>query len=78
MVPDAGRPERILTVDHYELIGHKATIEEQSQREVGKELGHSRKTVTEALKLRLPLELVKLFLISAMTAGIIPDVSGIR
>jgi len=44
----------MLTVDHYELIRRKVEIDGQTQREVAKELGHSRKTVAKALKLRLP------------------------
>ena len=54
MVPDARRPERMLTVEHYELIRRKVVIEEKTQRDVAKELGHSRKTVAKALKLRIP------------------------
>jgi len=44
----------MLTVDHYELIRRKVEIEEKTQREAAKELGHSRKTVAKALRLRLP------------------------
>ena len=44
----------MLTVEHYELIRRKVVIEEKSQRDVAKELGHSRKTVAKALKLRIP------------------------
>ena len=44
----------MLTVEHYELIRRKVVIEQKSQRDVAKELGHSRKTVAKALKLRIP------------------------
>jgi transposase len=44
----------MLTVEHYELIRRKVVIEEKTQRDVAKELGHSRKTVAKALKLRIP------------------------
>ena len=44
----------MLTVDHYELIRRKVEIDGETQRDVAKELGHSRKTVTKALKLRIP------------------------
>jgi predicted DNA-binding protein (UPF0251 family) len=44
----------MLTVEHYELIRRKVVIEEKSQRDVAKELGHSRKTVAKALELRIP------------------------
>ena len=54
MVPDAKGSERMLTVDHYELIRRKVEIDGETQRDVAKELGHSRKTVTKALKLRIP------------------------
>ena len=54
MVPDIRRPERMLTVEHYELIRREVEINGKSQRQVAKELGHSRKTVSKALKLRLP------------------------
>jgi len=43
----------MLTVEHYELIRRKVVIEEKTQRDVAKELGHSRKTVAKALKLRI-------------------------
>ena len=45
MVPDAWRPERMLTVEHYEFIRREVEINGKSQRQVAKELGHSRKTV---------------------------------
>ena len=54
MVPDAGRPERMLDVEAYEEIRRKVEIEGLSRREAAKELGHSRKTVDKALKLRIP------------------------
>ena len=44
----------MLTVDHYELIRRKVEVDEKSQRDAAKELGHSRKTVAKALRLRLP------------------------
>ena len=44
----------MLTVDHYELIRREVENKGKSQRDVAKELGHSRKTVSKALKLRLP------------------------
>ena len=44
----------MLAVDHYELIRRKVEIDGETQRDVAKELGHSRKTVAKALKLRLP------------------------
>ena len=53
IVPGARRLERMLTVEHYELIRRKVVIEEKTQRDVAKELGHSRKTVAKALKLRI-------------------------
>ena len=54
MVPDAKGSEGMLTVDHYELIRRKVVIEGKSQRDVAKELGHSRETIAKALKLRIP------------------------
>jgi transposase len=54
MVPDAKGSEGMLTVDHYELIRRKVVIEGKSQRDVAKELGHSRETVAKALELRIP------------------------
>jgi len=54
LVPDAKGSEGMLTVDHYELIRRKVEIDGQTQRDVAKELGHSRKTVAKALKLRIP------------------------
>ena len=44
----------MLEVEHYELIRRKHEREGMSQREIARELGHSRKTVSKALKLRLP------------------------
>ena len=44
----------MLTVDHYELIRREVEINGKTQRQAAKELGHSRKTVSKALKLRLP------------------------
>ncbi len=44
----------MLAVDHYELIRCKIVIEGKSQRDVAKELGHSRETIAKALKLWLP------------------------
>ena len=44
----------MLTVDHYEFIRRKVEIDGETQRDVAKELGHSRKTVAKALKLRIP------------------------
>lgn len=44
----------MLTVEHYELIRREVEINGKSQRQVAKELGHSRKTVAKALKYRLP------------------------
>ena len=54
MVPGAKGSEGMLTVDHYELIRRKVVIEGKSQRDVAKELGHSRETVAKALELRIP------------------------
>jgi len=44
----------VLTVEHYELIRREVEIHGKSQRQVAKELGHSRKTVAKALKYCLP------------------------
>jgi len=44
----------MLTVEHYELIRRKVLNEGKSQREVARELGHSRKTIAKALALRIP------------------------
>jgi transposase len=44
----------MLTVDHYETIRRKVIDEGKSQREVARELGHSRKTIAKALALRIP------------------------
>lgn len=42
MVPDAWRPERMLTVEHYELIRREVEINGKSQCQVAKELaGHA-------------------------------------
>jgi transposase len=54
MVPDAKGSERMLTVEHYELIRRKVVIDGETQRDVAKELAHSRKTVAKALRLRIP------------------------
>jgi len=43
----------MLTVDHYEIIRRKVR-EGMSQRDVSKELGHSRNTVAKALKYPIP------------------------
>jgi transposase len=40
----------MLTVDHFEIIRRKVLLDGNSQREVAKELGHSRKTVAKALE----------------------------
>ncbi len=44
----------MLEVEHYELIRRKHDREGMSQREIARELGHSRKTVAKALKERIP------------------------
>jgi len=44
----------MLTVEHYELIRREVEINGKSQRQVAKELGHSRKTVAKVLKFRIP------------------------
>ena len=44
----------MLAVEHYELIRRKVVIEGKSQRNVAKELHHSRKTIAKALELRIP------------------------
>ena len=44
----------MLTVDHYESIRRAYHIEGKSQRQVARELGHSRKTVSKALKYSAP------------------------
>jgi transposase len=54
LVPDGKGSERMLTVEHYELIRRKVLNEGQSQRQVARELGHSRKTIAKALALRIP------------------------
>ena len=43
----------MLTVDHYEIIRRKVR-DGISQREVAKELGHSRNTVAKAIKYAIP------------------------
>ena len=43
----------MLTVDHYEIIRRKVR-DGMSQRDVSKELGHSRNTVAKALKHPIP------------------------
>lgn len=45
----------MLTVNHFELIRRKILIEGMSQREVAKELGHSRKTIKKALEHPAPV-----------------------
>jgi transposase len=54
MVPDGKGSERMLTVEHYELIRRRVLNEGKSQRQVARELGHSRKTIAKALTLRIP------------------------
>ena len=44
----------MLEVEHYELIRRKHEIDGMTQREIARELGHSRKTVSKALKERIP------------------------
>ena len=44
----------MLDLDHYELIRRKHEIEGLSQREIARQLGHSRKTVAKALQERIP------------------------
>ena len=44
----------MLTVEQYEQIRRKVEIEGISQRQTAKELGHSRKTIAKALKLKIP------------------------
>jgi len=44
----------MLTVDHYESIRRAYRTEGKSQRQVARELGHSRKTVSKALKYSTP------------------------
>jgi len=44
----------VLEVEHYELIRRKHEIDGLSQREIARELGHSRTTVAKALKERIP------------------------
>ncbi len=39
----------MLTVNHFEIIRRKVLLDGQSQRDVARELGHSRKTVAKAL-----------------------------
>jgi transposase len=55
MVPDIRLEARkVLEVEHYELIRRKHEREGMSQREIARELGHSRKTVAKVLKERIP------------------------
>ena len=44
----------MLTVDHYESIRRAYHIEGKSKRQIARELGHSRKTVSKALKYSTP------------------------
>jgi len=44
----------MLTGGHYEFTGRKVIIKGNSQRDAAKELGHFRKTIANALKLRIP------------------------
>ena len=44
----------MLEVEHYELIRRKHEIDGMTQREIARELGHSRKTVAKALQERIP------------------------
>ncbi len=44
----------MLTVDHYESIRRAYHIEGKSRRQIARELGHSRKTVSKALKYSTP------------------------
>ncbi len=44
----------MLDVEAYEQIRRKVEIEGKTQREAAKELGLSRKTVSKALKLKIP------------------------
>lgn len=44
----------MLTVDHYELIRRKHWVDGMSQRDVARELGHSRNTVAKALAHPIP------------------------
>jgi transposase len=44
----------MLTVDHFEIIRRKVLLDGDSQRDVAKELGHSRKTVAKALEHPIP------------------------
>ena len=39
----------MLTVNHFEIIRRKVLLDGQSQRDVARELGHSRKTIAKAL-----------------------------
>jgi len=45
---------KVLELDHYELIRRKHEIDGLSQREIARQLGHSRKTVAKALQERIP------------------------
>ena len=44
----------MLTVEPYELIRRKVSVDGMSQRAVAKELGHSRKTVKKSLEHAVP------------------------
>src|SRR5690606_28624846 len=54
MMPVHGRPIRMLTVEHYELIRRRHFIEGHSARTIAVELRHSRKTVAKALRHAIP------------------------
>jgi len=54
MVPDAKGQKGCWRLEHYELIRRKVVIDGKSQRDVARELGHSRKTIAKALELRIP------------------------
>ena len=41
----------MLTVNHFEIIRRKVLLDGYSQRDVAKELGHSRKTVAKAMEI---------------------------
>src|ERR1700733_14069549 len=41
--------QRMLTVNHFEIIRRKVLLDGLSQRDVARELGHSRKTIAKAL-----------------------------
>ena len=44
----------MLSVNHFEIIRRKVLLDEMSQREVARELGHSRKTVAKAMEHPVP------------------------